>query len=62
MLITIGRCRNVDLIMLAMFNACERKKDDWRKLFAMADERFAFGTIITVPGSELSIIEFIWKP
>ncbi|MCJ1294174.1 hypothetical protein MMC34_005731 [Xylographa carneopallida] len=53
---------NVDLIMLAMFNACERKKDDWRKLFAMADERFVFGTIITVPGSELSVIEFIWKP
>ena len=48
--------------MLAMFNACERKKDDWRKLFAMADERFVFGTIITVPGSELSVIEFIWKP
>ncbi|MCJ1281752.1 hypothetical protein MMC26_001075 [Xylographa opegraphella] len=53
---------NVDLIMLAMFNSCERTKDAWRKLFAAADERFVFATIISVPGSELSVIEFIWKP
>ncbi|MCJ1473386.1 hypothetical protein MMC13_002037 [Lambiella insularis] len=53
---------NLDLIMLAMFNAAERTKDDWRKLFAQADTRFVFGDVYTTQGSELSLIEFIWKP
>lgn len=47
--------------MLALFNSAERTKDDWRKIFAQVDTRFVFGNVYATQGSELSLIEFIWK-
>lgn len=30
----------MDAIMLSLFNSRERDEDDWRELFALADNRF----------------------
>ena len=49
------------MTMLTSFNACERTKDDFIRVFKEADERFVFQANRTPEGSVLSFVEFIWK-
>ncbi len=47
--------------MLSIFNARERDADEWRALIAEADPRFEFQGVKLPHGSNLAIIEAIWK-
>ncbi|KAI0143475.1 S-adenosyl-L-methionine-dependent methyltransferase [Xylariaceae sp. FL1272] len=42
-------------------NAKERTRDDWARLIAEADGRFAIKSIVTPAHSALSLIEVVWK-
>lgn len=53
--------RGFDLAMLELFNAKEREKNDWSKLFAEADSRFRFEGARFVDGAELSFISAVWQ-
>lgn len=52
--------RNLDLMMLAQFNFCERTAKSWELLLQDADPRFRLNDIITPKRSLMSIIEAVW--
>lgn len=56
-----GPFRAMDLNMLSILNARERDADEWRSLFAEADPRFEFQGVKRPSGSNLAIMEAIWK-
>ena len=49
------------MIMAACFNSAERTKADWLRLFEEADKRFCLHNISKPEGSDMSIIEVLWK-
>ncbi|TVY55663.1 O-methyltransferase gsfB, partial [Lachnellula suecica] len=49
--------RNLDMVMMACWNACERTESQWKKLFKSADERFSFVGTRKSEGSSMSIVE-----
>lgn len=55
------RIRSMDLTMLELQNARERELQDWKDLFALADERFKFVGVVMPPGSNLAIITGEWQ-
>ncbi|OIW31212.1 S-adenosyl-L-methionine-dependent methyltransferase [Coniochaeta ligniaria NRRL 30616] len=54
--------RSMDLIMLCLLNAQERTEQEFKDLFAAADEGFVFKGVIRPPGAKMGIIEAVWKP
>lgn len=44
------RTRSADLLMLSLFNARERRKEDWRALMEKVDPRLVVRQIVTVGG------------
>ncbi|QKX63471.1 uncharacterized protein TRUGW13939_10641 [Talaromyces rugulosus] len=52
--------RDMDLIMLTLFNAREREEADWIELFRKADPRFSVVRIWTPEGATMAIIEVLW--
>jgi len=56
-----NRLRSMDLTMLELQNARERELQDWKDLFALADERFKFVGVVMPPGSNLAIIIVEWQ-
>jgi 6-hydroxytryprostatin B O-methyltransferase len=50
---------SMDLQMMAAFNAKERRKEDWTKLFHEADKRLTVKGFQQPPGSALSLIEVV---
>ncbi|KAI9687138.1 MAG: hypothetical protein M1822_002549 [Bathelium mastoideum] len=54
--------RNLDLLMLSQFNACERTAQGWEKLFQSVDARLRLQRIYQPAGSLMSIIEAVWTP
>lgn len=53
--------RGMDMIMLSLFNARERSKDDFEQLFAEADERFQQVKVWKPEGSSLGLVEATWS-
>ncbi len=53
--------RDMDLVMMAMNNSCERTDRDWRDLFKRADERFELVGFRTPEGSAMGFVEVVWK-
>ncbi|KAH8895954.1 O-methyltransferase [Thozetella sp. PMI_491] len=53
--------RNMDLVMLELFNAREREMEDWKALFEMADSRFEFKGGSLPEGSNKWILVAEWK-
>lgn len=49
------------MIMLTVWNACERTARDWKALFRLVDERFAFKGTTCPDGSRMSVIEVEWR-
>ncbi|KAL7949491.1 S-adenosyl-L-methionine-dependent methyltransferase [Trichoderma barbatum] len=52
--------RTLDLFMQVTVNAREREPDDWRQLFARADERFKFNDVWKPEKSRMWFIEAEW--
>lgn len=46
--------------MQQQFNSQERDAAEWETLFKSVDERFGLERVVSLPGSMLSIIEFVW--
>ena len=55
------RLRSMDLTMLELQNSREREMEDWATLFRDADERFDFQGGKQPAGSNLWILDAIWK-
>jgi len=53
--------RNLDMAMLATFNASERTANDWERLFKLADARFVFVSTTKQAGCALSLVEVAWN-
>jgi hypothetical protein len=51
----------MDLIMMTHFNGFEREIDDWKALFAQADQRLKIKGIAQPSGSTNSIIELVFE-
>lgn len=47
--------------MLTLLNAQERTKEDFKKLFEMADEGFKLVSITREKGCRMSVVEAIWE-
>ncbi|KAL8679031.1 MAG: hypothetical protein Q9186_004659 [Xanthomendoza sp. 1 TL-2023] len=54
--------RSMDMTMLATHNAKERDMDDWKELFRIADPGYEILSVSKPQGSNISIIEAIWRP
>ncbi|KAI9687146.1 MAG: hypothetical protein M1822_002557 [Bathelium mastoideum] len=52
--------RDMDLIVMSLFNAREREEQDWMRLFESADSRFQFVKAWRPEGATLSFIEARW--
>ncbi|KAL9038992.1 MAG: hypothetical protein Q9214_005058 [Letrouitia sp. 1 TL-2023] len=52
--------REMDMIMLTLFNSRDREMGDWIKLFREADERYQDVKAWVPEGSSLAIIEAVW--
>ncbi|PVI08121.1 sterigmatocystin 8-O-methyltransferase [Periconia macrospinosa] len=52
--------RGYDLSMKQNYNSKERDAEEWEALFQLADKRFALNRIVSLPGSLLSVVEFLW--
>jgi len=55
------RLRSMDLTMLELQNSREREMEDWVKIFRDADSRFEFKGGKQPAGSNLWILEAVWK-
>lgn len=53
--------RYMDLVMLANFNARDRPAEAYENMFAKADGRYEFWGIKSIEGSELCLIEALWR-
>jgi hypothetical protein len=49
------------MVMLTVWNACERTAKDWENLFERADKRFVFKGTTLPQGSIMSIVEVEWR-
>ena len=54
--------RSMDMVMMALLNAQERREDEFAALFAEADPRFAFKGAKRIDGCRMSIVEAVWAP
>ncbi|KAL1835547.1 hypothetical protein VTJ49DRAFT_6493 [Mycothermus thermophilus] len=54
--------RRMDVVMLALLNAQERTEEEFKALFAAADEGFVFKGVRRPKGCRMSIIEAVWQP
>jgi hypothetical protein len=52
--------RNLDLMMLAQFNSCERTAKMWEELLRSADQRWRLLRCEIPEGSLFGIIEAVW--
>ncbi|ETS76489.1 hypothetical protein PFICI_11876 [Pestalotiopsis fici W106-1] len=52
--------RSVDVALKFYFNSYDRHLDEWKALFAAADERFALHRVIETVDSNLSVLEVHW--
>lgn len=50
---------SMDLQMMVAFNARERRKEDWKKLFHEADKRLVVKQFLQPRGSTLTLIEVV---
>ncbi|KAI1249470.1 hypothetical protein MGN70_009083 [Eutypa lata] len=57
-----GLVRGFDLAMMELFNARERERRDWQRLFGEADSSFSFEGVKTVAGADLAFISATWQP
>ena len=55
------RVRHMDLIMMSLFSAREREKEDWEMLFRKADSRFQDIRLWKPQNSQLGFIEATWR-
>ncbi|KAI1809228.1 S-adenosyl-L-methionine-dependent methyltransferase [Poronia punctata] len=53
--------RATDMMVASVFNAQERTVDDFKTLFERIDKSFELGNVIEPEGSDLGIVEFVWK-
>ncbi|MCJ1310857.1 hypothetical protein MMC25_004525 [Agyrium rufum] len=53
--------REMDMIMLSLFNSRDREEKDWATLFSQADERYQNVKAWVPEGASLAIIEAVWK-
>ena len=53
--------RNLDLVMLTIFDGAERTRSDFARLLAEADKRFAIRDVVRPEGSTMSVIDIEWK-
>ena len=51
--------RNMDMMMMSMFNSLERSLEDWEELIALADPALKVVGVQTPHGSALSMIEVV---
>jgi hypothetical protein len=51
----------MDVMMLEIANARERRLEEWEGLFEEADSRFVFKGVTKPDESELSLIEVAWE-
>lgn len=58
--VSTNNSRDMDMIMLTLFNAREREEADWIELFRQADPRFSVVRIWTPQGATMAIIEISW--
>lgn len=49
------------MVAQATFNAQERRAEDWRALFELADKRFKFEGVSTQPGAKLALVKAVWQ-
>lgn len=49
------------MVMAACFNSAARTRADWLHLIEEADKRFCLQNISQPNGSDMSIIETVWK-
>ncbi|KAL1874202.1 hypothetical protein Plec18167_006139 [Paecilomyces lecythidis] len=54
--------RDMDMIMLSLYNSREREKDDWDMLFREADPRFRNVKTWVPEGAMLGVVEATWVP
>ncbi|KAH7316500.1 putative O-methyltransferase [Stachybotrys elegans] len=54
--------RGMDLVMLSLLNAQERTEEEFRGLFAAADEGYSFKGVTRVSGCRMSVVEAVWEP
>ncbi|KAF4635107.1 hypothetical protein G7Y89_g2997 [Cudoniella acicularis] len=52
--------RNLDMVMMACWNSCERTASQWKNLIKRVDEKFRFLGVRKAEGSSMSIIEWDW--
>ncbi|KAL9095947.1 MAG: hypothetical protein Q9165_001945 [Trypethelium subeluteriae] len=52
--------RDMDCIMLSLFNARDREEPDWVKLFERTDSRFKDIKVWMPQGASLAIVEAVW--
>lgn len=55
------RTRNMDMVMLSLFNSSERDEMCWKSLFQKADCRFSSIKAWVPEGATLAIIDAIWE-
>lgn len=53
--------REMDMIVLSLFNSREREMEDWVMLFRQADERYIDVKAWVPEGSSLAIVEALWS-
>ncbi|KAF2237623.1 O-methyltransferas-like protein [Viridothelium virens] len=53
--------RDMDCIMLSLFNARDREEKDWVKIFEQADPRFTHIKVWMPEGASLAIVEAVWS-
>lgn len=51
--------RNVDMMMLSMFNGLERTQQDWEDLISKTDSSLKIAKIVKPKGSALSLLEIV---
>ena len=49
----------MDIEMMVMLNALERDLEGWKALCPKADKRLKLQSVVTPPGSSLSIMELV---
>lgn len=53
--------REMDMIMLTLFNSRDRERHEWVRLFGQTDARFRDVKAWVPDGSSLAIIEATWS-
>lgn len=57
----LTRLREIDMIMLSLFNSRDREEKDWAMLFERASERYREVKSWVPDGASLAIIEAVWS-